>query len=122
QVLAEALQDRPEQRVQADAWRFFAAIYWKQGRLEDAIHDYRQAADLDRGTGRLSSALANELAISQLYLNQGSHFAEARQALERAEQLTQEIPAERVGIAYSKGILAYETGDFGTALRQFRLV
>jgi tetratricopeptide (TPR) repeat protein len=122
QTLVEALEKHADARVQAGAVRVHAGIHWTQGHIEEAINHYRQAADLDRNAGRLSSALTNELALVQMYLNDGRRFAEARQALERAEQLARAIPVERVRIALSKGMLANETGDWGTALGQFRIV
>ncbi|MBK8258258.1 MAG: CHAT domain-containing protein [Polyangiaceae bacterium] len=109
-----------ELRVRARAIGVVARIRLKQGRSTEAIDGLKRSAEMNVQAGDLDNALRDEFALAYTLISDGRNFSSAREALGRAERITQRVPSGLSGLRYYQGLLASETGDYRTALTLYR--
>ena len=97
-----------------------ARLELSRGHVEAAIAGLRRAIALAREAGLVSTAAEDTNALAFTLARQTHRYDEARAALEGAADLA--VLADEVGarVPYYRGIVAMETGDARTALREFR--
>jgi len=96
-----------------------ARLEYQRGQIDAAIADYRQGIALHAAEGQPSEAALDASALTYLF-HERDRIAEARAALAQETELVGEYPDGQADILHNGGLIAWDTGDLRTAVRDAR--
>lgn len=109
--LAARMKEHPDD---AEGWTMLARSYTVLSRYGDALPAYQHAASLQPKNAALLADYADAMAAA----NQGKQSVESQSLIERALAID---PAQPKALALS-GTIAFDRGDFATAVRQWQKI
>lgn len=119
-AVLEPMLSSSDEVLHARAARGLARVERARGNYQRAISLLRDAIELERKTGCISSEVQDRCVLAYTLLYGPRSFSEARSVLEGAKDLEADYAEGRVNTSYYRGLVAYETGDLRDALRLFR--